>query len=489
MDIDHVKVNEETLDPQDWDALRALGHRMLDDVIDTLQNIRERPVWQPIPPEVRNLLQQPLPEESQPQEQVYDEFKQNILPYPMGSIHPRFWGWVIGTGTPFGVLADMLASALNPNLGGGDHVANEVEKQVITWLKQIMGFPPDASGLLVSGGSMANFVGLTVARNAMAGYAIRKEGVAASPQPLVLYASEETHSSVQKAVETLGLGSDALRLIAVNAEYQIDLDALRSAIAADKTAGLRPFCIVGNVGTVNTGASDDLNALADLCAQEKLWFHVDGAFGALAILSPRERHQVAGMERADSLAFDLHKWLYMPYEIGCTLVKSEEAHRRAFALHPEYLAHMPRGLAGGSGWFSDYGLQLSRGFRALKAWMSFKEHGTAKYGRLIQQNIDQARYLAGLVEAAPELELCAPAPLNIVCFRYVAPGKDEEALNELNQEILMRLHEQGIAAPSYTTLGETWAIRAAITNHRSRREDFDLLVREVIRIGNELTRP
>jgi glutamate/tyrosine decarboxylase-like PLP-dependent enzyme len=321
----------------------------------------------------------------------------------------------------------------------------------------------------------------------MAGYDIRKAGVAAAPRPMTFYASSETHDSVLKAVELLGLGADALRLIPVNANYEIEVDALRAALKQDRAAGFQPVCIVGNAGTVNTGAFDDLNALADICHDEKLWFHVDGAFGACVALSPESRALVAGMERADSLAFDLHKWMYMPYEIGCTLVRSEESHRRAFSHTPDYLTHMPRGLAGGSGWFSEYGVQLSRGFRALKAWMLIKEQGLKKYGRLIQQNIDQARYLEQRVKQAPELEVCAPAPLNIVCFRFVAPGKDDEALNGINQEILMRLHEQGIAAPSYTQLGPRWVIRAAITNHRSRREDFDLLVREVIRIGKEVT--
>jgi glutamate/tyrosine decarboxylase-like PLP-dependent enzyme len=193
------------------------------------------------------------------------------------------------------------------------------------------------------------------------------------------------------------------------------------------------------------------------------------------------------MERADSIAFDLHKWLYMPIEIGCVLVRRDEDHRRAFALQPGYLAHSgERGLAAGSHWFSDYGIQLTRGFRALKAWMSFKEHGIRKYGRLIQQNVDQARYLAGLVDAEPDLERLAPVPLNVVCFRFVADGLDDAALNELNQELLIRLHESGVAAPSYTTLNGRYALRAAITNHRSRREDFDILVREVRGLGQAL---
>ena len=485
MTLENTRIDEETLDPQDWDSLRTLGHQMVDDMLTYLETVRERPVWQPIPDDVREFLKQPAPQDGQPPAEVYQEFKDNILPYPLGNIHPRFWGWVMGGGTPFGVLAEMMAATMNPNMGGGDHVPNEVEKQVLGWLKAMMGFPSDASGILLSGGSMANLVGLTVARNTMAGYDLRKEGVGAHGR-MVLYASVEAHSSVQKAVELLGLGSDALRKIPTNADYEIDLDALRAAIAADKAAGLKPFCVVGNAGTVNTGAVDDLAALADICAAEKLWYHVDGAFGACAILAPRARSLLAGLDRADSLAFDLHKWLYMPFEIGCTLVRREQDHLNAFSLNPHYLAHLPRGAAGGVGWFSEYGLQLTRSFRALKAWMSFKEHGFARYGRLIQQNVDQAAYLAGLIEAAPELELSAPAPLNIVCYRFVVPGKDQDSLNAINQEILMRLHEQGIAVPSYTTLHGDFVLRVANTNHRSRRADFDLLVRETIRLGKEV---
>jgi aromatic-L-amino-acid/L-tryptophan decarboxylase len=479
--------NEETLDPQDWDAMRDLGHRMVDDMLSYLQTVRERPVWQPIAPETRAKFKEPLPREPQAPESVYEAFKQDILPYPMGNIHPRFWGWVMGNGTPLGMLAEMLAAGMNPNVGGGDHIANEVESQVLDWCKEMMGFPAGASGLLVSGGSMANLVGLTVARNHLAGFNLRHEGLQQGNHPrLVLYGSNEMHSSVEKAVEMLGLGSQALRKIAVNEQYRIDLAALKEAIAQDRSAGLQPFCIIGNAGTVNTGALDDLEALAEICRIEGFWFHVDGAFGALARLSPVLSSLVAGIEKADSVAFDLHKWMYMPFEAGCILVRREEDHRRAFSLTPEYLTHAERGLAGGTHWFSEYGVQLSRGFRALKVWMSIKEHGSAKYGRLITQNVNQARYLASLVDEAGELERLAPVPLNIVCFRYRAAGYDEAALNRLNQELLIRLHESGMAAPTYTTLDGKYALRAAITNHRSRREDFEILVREVIRLGQEL---
>jgi aromatic-L-amino-acid decarboxylase len=354
----------------------------------------------------------------------------------------------------------------------------------------MLGFPSSASGVLTSGCSAANLIGLAVARNTKAGYDLRKEGVRGGSHKMVLYASEEVHSSVQKAVELLGLGSDALRHVPVNDDFQIDLEALKATIAQDRRGGHQPFCVVGAAGTTNTGSIDDLDALADICQHQDLWLHVDGAFGAWAALAPGARHLVSGMERADSLALDLHKWMYMPYEIGCVLVRREGDHRKAFSLTPAYLAHGEGGLGltgGDLTWFSDYGFQLSRGFRALKAWMSLKEHGVRKYGRLIQQNIDQARYLAELIDAAPELELAGPVALNVVCFRLVKPELDDAALDELNKQIEVELQERGIAVLSATTIKGRCVLHAAITNHRTRREDLEILVREVIRLGEELT--
>ncbi|HEU4649244.1 MAG TPA: pyridoxal-dependent decarboxylase, partial [Gemmatimonadales bacterium] len=463
---------EETLDPENWDELRALGHRMVDEVLTYLQTIRERPVWRPIPDEVKAALRRPLPREGEGAEAAYQDFRQHVLPHPMGNIHPRFWGWVIGTGTPFGALAEMLAAAMNPNMGGGDHVANYVEAQVLDWFKELVGYPADASGLLVSGGSMANLVGLTVARNARAGFDVRTDGVGAAPRRLTMYGSREMHSSVQKGVELLGLGSDALRLIPVDEEFRVDVAALERAIRDDRAAGYQPVCIIGNAGTVMTGAIDDLAALADLAEREGLWYHVDGAFGAIAALDPELRRSLAGMERADSIAFDPHKWLYVPIEVGCILIRNQEVHRRAFSLTPEYLKHAERGVAGGEWWPSDYGIQLTRGFRALKVWLSLKEHGSDKYARLVRQNVEQMRYLAQLVCAAPDLELLAPVPLNIVCFRYRGRGGSDDALNALNAELLMRLHERGIAVPTNASIDGKFALRVANVNHRSRREDF-----------------
>jgi len=482
--------DEETLDPEDWEAMRALGHRMMDDMVDYLKTVRERPVWQHASDPVKANFRQPLPLDPQPPEAIYEEFKQTVLPYPIGNIHPRFWGWLSGTGTVFGTFAEFLSAAMNTNAGDFDHhSAIHVDKQVVDWCKEMLGYPDEASGLLTSGCSAANLIGLAVARSAKAPVDLRRQGVLAVGRPMVLYASQEIHGSIRKAVEILGLGSEALRVVPTNRHYQIDLAALEGMIRADRSAGALPFCVVGAAGTTNTGAFDDLEGLADLCQVHDLWLHVDGAFGAWAILVPEVRGQLAGMERADSLAFDLHKWMYMPFEIGCVLVRHPEAHRRTFSQAPVYISREGdgRGLTGGDlPWFTDYGFQLTTGFRGLKVWMSLKEHGVRKYSRLLAQNIRQSRYLAGLVEAHPALELSAPVSLNIVCFRYVRAGWAEAELDALNKAVLVELQESGAAVVSGTTLNGRYVMRAGHTNHRSRREDFEVLVGEVVRIGEEL---
>jgi glutamate/tyrosine decarboxylase-like PLP-dependent enzyme len=476
----------DSLDPADWEAFRTLAHRAVDDAIDDLATVRGRPVWQPLPDEVVARFHAPLPMSPQDPGDVYREFRASIVPYSMGNTHPRFWSWYMGAGTAFGALGDFLAAMLNPNMGGGNHIGNHVEAQVVDWCKDIVGLPRSAGGLLVSGGSMANFVGLAVARNATAGIDLRAEGVQGLSGRTTYYASTEVHSCIQKAIELLGLGSRALRKVPVDSNFRIDLEALESMIAADRAAGLRPCCVIGTAATINTGSVDDLDGLADICAREKLWFHVDGAIGAVLAISGKHRGLVSGMERADSVALDLHKWLQIPFEAGCALIRDRHLHRGTFALTPEYLEKTERGLASGPLWFSEYGLQLSRGFRALKVWMSFKEHGLARYAQLIERNIAQAKTLAALVEQAPDLELMAPVVVNIVCFRYNPGGLDAARLSALNEELLIRLHESGIAAPSYTTLAGNYCLRAAIANHRTQDEDLPVLVEAVRRLGREI---
>ena len=274
----------------------------------------------------------------------------------------------------------------------------------------------------------------------------------------------------------------------MNADYTIDMAALAEQVRIDREAGMIPFCVVGNAGTINTGAVDDMNALADFCAAEGLWFHVDGAIGAVAILADNVKPLLSGIERADSIALDLHKWMHVPFEAGCALVRQRSVHREAFSLTPEYLAREEeaRGLAAGSLWFSDYGLQLTRQFRALKIWLSIKEHGLNRLGRMMARNVDQAQMLGRLIDHEPLLQRTAPIGLDIVCFRF-DPGQMEPGrLERLNRDILSELHEQGIAVPSYTTLDGEYCLRVAISNHRSRDEDFKLFVEAVVDIGQAL---
>jgi len=477
---------EQTLDPRDWTGIRQLGHQMVDDMMDYLQHIREQPSWQKVPDETKQLLKRDVPHQPQDINSIYAEFKQHILPYTKGNIHPRFWAWVQGTGTPLGMLADMLASAMNPNVSIGEHAPMYVDKQVVDWCKQMMHYPAEASGILVSGGSMANITGLVVARNHQLGNA-RQQGIANNSKP-VMYCSAETHSCVVKAAEVMGIGTDGVRKIAVNDGYEMDIDALVKEIEKDIAEGHRPFCVVGNAGSVNTGAVDDLTALRGVCDKYKLWFHIDGAFGAFAKLLPAYKEKLKAIETADSVALDLHKWMYMPYEVGCALIKNADAHRAAFVSTPNYLLNHERGLAAGPDTIGNYGLELSRAFKALKVWMSIKEHGLEKYRALIQQNVDQAFYTGELVKQNPQLELLTPVAMNLVCYRFIGNNIPEKRLNALNKEILMRLQEQGIASPSSTVLHGKYAIRLAIVNHRSRNEDFETLIKETVRIGQDVLR-
>jgi glutamate/tyrosine decarboxylase-like PLP-dependent enzyme len=482
MDGSERAATGETLDPADWPELRANAHSMLDAMLDYVEHIRARPVWQPIPAEVRARFGSDLPVEATELATVYREFTENVLPYTTGNVHPGFMGWVHGGGSVVGMLGEMLAAALNANLGGRDHAPIEVEHQIAGWARQMFGFPAEASGLFVTGTSMANFIAVIVARTAALGVSVRATGLAANAKRLTAYASAAAHSCIRQSMELSGLGGDMLRTIATDGRHRIDLDALRNAIAADRRAGFTPFMVIGTAGTVNIGAVDDLAGLATLCRQEHLWFHVDGAYGAVAVLAPDLAPSLHGIQEADSIAFDFHKWLQVPYDAGFVLVRDSSLHRAAFASEAAYLRRETRGLAAGSPWPCDYGPDLSRGFRALKTWFTIKVYGARRLGAVISRTCAVARYLEGRVRAEPRLELLAPAQLNIVCFRYRCPDA-----NDVNAAIVADLHESGIAAPSTTAIDGQVAIRAAIVNHRTQPCDIDALLDATLRFGDAAT--
>jgi len=461
------------LDPVDWKAFRDDAHRALDAAFDALETVRDRPVWQDVPAEVRARFDGPMPLEGEPLADVIAEFQSTIAPYPTGNQHPRFFGWVHGSATPSAALADALAGLFDANLGGRDHAAVYVERQVMRWFCDLFGQPAGAGGLCTLGTSAANLLAIVAAR-----------GRAGATPGLVGYASAAAHGSVRKAFETAGLGAAALRTIATDAEHRIDIGALEDAIARDKADGLQPFVLVGCAGTVGIGATDPLDGLATIAARERLWFHIDGAFGALAALAPSLRERVRGVERADSVAFDFHKWLRVPYDAGCLIARDPRRLSDAFSAGDAYLARSERGPAGGAPWFADLGIDLSRGFRALKVWFALKEHGAHALGASIERNVALARRLGDLVDADPLLERLAPVPLNIVCFRYKAPGLDGGALDAFTDELAVLIAESGRAVVSTLPLPQGRALRVCITNHRTEDADLDELLAAVHACAN-----
>jgi aromatic-L-amino-acid/L-tryptophan decarboxylase len=468
----------ETLDPQDWEALRAQGHRMLDDMIDYIAHIRERPVWRPIPEKVRAHFRGELPRQASDLGDVYDEFAEFIAPFATGNVHPGFMGWVHGGGTAVGMLAEMLAGGLNANLGGRDHIPIEVERQIVEWTRVMFGLPEGASGLFVTGTSMANLMAVLVARTAALGQLVRQCGLGGDGALLTAYSSTAAHGCVRQAMDLAGFGSDALRSIQVDSAHRVDVAAMRAQISRDRAIGLRPFLVVASAGTVDIGAIDDLAALSALCREENLWFHVDGAYGALGVLAPALAPRLAGLECADSIALDFHKWGQVPYDAGFLIVRDGERHRDAFAAPAAYLRREARGLAAGTPWPCDLGPDLSRGFRALKTWFTLKTYGTEKLGAMIERTCALARYMEARISADPRLELMAPVQLNIVCFRYRAADADN-----VNAEIVSDIQESGISAPSTTMLDDRLAIRAAIVNHRTDVADVDALIAAVLEFG------
>ena len=488
-------ISSTTLDPptsEEWDALRENAHALLDAAINRLRSAKKGRVWTPVPDELKASLSAPLPHAGVSDNELRIRLE-SLLPFGVGNTHPRFFGWVHGAGSAGGLLPEMVAAAMNANCGGREHAAMYVERQVLAWARDMMGFPKECGALLVSGTSMATIVALKAARDAHLGFESSRKGglVGAQGGRLVAYAAQGTHSCVKRALDVLGLGSDALRLVPVTADFTMDVMALDTLVDADVAQGFSPFLVVGTAGSVNVGAIDDLDAIADLARAKGLWFHVDGAFGAPAVLSDVVRPRLSGMERASSLAFDYHKWLHVNYDCGCVLIRDRDVHLRTFSERPDYLASYERGIAAGSPWPTDFGPELSRGFRALKVWSQLVHQGVDKLGAAISRNVEHASYLAQKVDAAPHLERLAPTSLQIVVFRYVPLGWGADAtkateIDALNDALVVELQESGSAAPSTTRIHGRLAIRVNITNHRTRFEDLDLLVEAVEQLGAKL---
>jgi len=479
----------------DLEEFRALGHRAVDLLADWLGGVPAGPVFQPMSPRERlDLLEEQLPEHGAAPAAILDRFAAAVLPHPMGNGHPRFFGWVNSPPAPLGVLADLLAAGMNPSCAGGDHAAIYLERCAMRWLMELVGFPVDGSmGVLVSGGSMASLTCLAAARHraaTRAGWNIRAEGLQGDHPRLVLYLADEGHSCARKAAELLGLGGDAVRVLPTDDEFRLAPATILDAVGRDRASGHHPFCVVATAGTVSTGAIDPIDAIADVCERDGLWLHVDGAYGAIAAAAPDRSPRLAALGRADSLALDPHKWLSVPVECGAALVRDGAVLRDAFSLVPPYLRTEEGKGFGGLPWFSEYGFQQTRGFRALKLWMTLEHLGRAGVGRHVSRHVALARRLAALVDATPDLERMAPVELSIVCFRYVPAGAvlDDAALDALNKRIMETVQAEGHAFVSNGVLRGRFALRACVLHYATTEDDLEALVSVVRETGTRCAR-
>lgn len=468
------------LSPEEF---RQLGYRAIDLLAGQLETIHTSPTRLPVPDALREkLMHQPLPETGSDPTTLLETFARDVLPYPMGNANPRFFAWINSPPAPLAVVADLLASGMNPSVAGGDHAATYVEHGVLNWLKTILGFPAESGGILCSGGSMATLIGLGAMRHAKTGGDIRKSGFQNQAAPLIVYTSTQGHGCIQKAIEILGFGSDNLRKIPVDADFRMNVDALRAQIAADRSAGLRPVCVAASAGTVNTGAIDPLNAIADVCAAEDLWFHVDGAYGGVGILAEQTTGLYKGLERADSLGIDPHKWMYMTVECGCAFVRDAQLMRDSYSLVPPYLRDdtaLP--------WFSEYGIQQTHGFRALKLWMVLGQIGVEGYRELISHDIRMAKTLQAKIRARQDFELASAGPLSVTCFRHTPPGVAN--LNTFQKQVVEIVQRSGQAFLTSTELNGQTVLRACVVNFRTAEADLDALLAAVAEAGQHITNP
>ncbi len=460
-----------------------------------LFRIREGPVFQPMAEQARReIVDQSMPESGRPAAELLSYFERHLLAYPMGNGHPRFFGWVNSPPALIAVLTELLAAAMNPSCAGGDHSAVYLEHCVTRWLKELVGFPAGGSmGLLVSGGSMASLTPLATARHWAAGqrgWDVRRDGLRPDQHRLTLYMSDQTHSCVQKAMELLGMGSASIRYVDTDPELRLNPDKLRTKVVEDRSNGFDPFCVVASAGTVGTGAIDPFDEIADICQEEHLWLHVDGAYGAAGVLDENLRSEYAGMERADSLALDPHKWLSVPVECGCVLVRNGETLRDTFSLVPAYLRTEPGKGFGGLPWFSEYGFQQSRGYRALKLWVTLASAGKKGIADNIRNHNRLARLLRERLKSDPDMEIMAPGQLSIVCFRYnpLPRNRSEEELDRLNKAIMEHVQSQGKVFVSNATVRGLFCLRACILHYATQESDIQALVEAVAEAGKQISR-
>ena len=477
----------------DPDEFRAAGHALVERIAGFLASIRTRPVTPGEPPEIVRaaLGAAPLPERGAPAGELLERATSLVLDHSLLNGHPRFLGYITSSAAPIGALGDLLAAAVNPNCGAWElaPIASEIEAQSVRWIAELIGYPPDCGGLLVSGGNMANMVGFLAARRAAGGAEVREHGI--SGPPWRVYASAETHTWIQKATDLFGLGTAAIRWIPTGPGLAMDLDALVTQIAADRARGDRPIMVVGTGGSVSTGAIDPLPALAALCREQRLWFHVDGAYGGLAAALPGASADLKGLALADSVAVDPHKWLYAPLEAGCALVRDPERLRAAFSYRPSYYSmdHGP----GAPITYNEYGPQNSRGFRALKVWLGIQQAGRQGITRMIADDIDLAKALFDRAQEHPELE-AGTLGLSIATFRFVPAdlraqaAESTEYLNRLNEALLQRLKTGGETFLSNAVVAGRYLLRACVVNFRTTLEDVEAVPEIVVRAGRALDR-
>jgi len=485
-DLMHRDEDREDRKEWDWspDEIKRVGYRVIDLVAEYLTTLPEKPVFRPVPRELAaKRLDSAPPESGQTPDAILDAFQTELAPFPFGNGHPRFYGWVNPPPAVMGIFAEALAAAMNPSCAGGNHAAIYVEREVVNWFKQIAGFPAGSMGLLVSGGSMAALTALAVARHVKCGFDVRTEGLQTRPHRLLFYKTGEAHGCHQKAIELLGFGSQSVRTVTRNRALQMIPSALEAALQKDIVEGCTPIAVIASAGAVNTGAIDPLDEIADICSRHNVWLHVDGAYGAPAILSRRYAKELSALSRADSLVLDPHKWLYVPVEAGLVLVRDGEAMRAAFSLVPPYLRTDGQvDGVGGLPWFSEYGFQQTRGFRALKVWMALRHHGLAGYRKSIERDIALAEGLAAAIRPLDDFELFEPTSLSIVCFRYCPPNArdNQRGLDSLNKAILEKVQLGGRVFLSSTVIDDKFWLRACIINPLAAEADVQTII-DVVR--------